>query len=95
MEVTREVVEHLAELSNFTFSGNEAEHIQKDLQAIVAYISQLDELNTTDVEPTFQVFEMENVWRADEIQPQEANREQLLALAPASQDHQIKVPQVL
>lgn len=95
MEVTREVVEHLAELSNFTFTGNEAEHIQKDLQAIVAYISQLDELDTTDVEPTFQVFEMENVWRADKIQPQEANREQLLALAPASQDHQIKVPQVL
>ena len=40
-------------------------------------------------------FEMENVWRDDEIQPQEADREALLALAPASEDSQIKVPKVL
>lgn len=95
MEVTQEVVEHLAELSNFQFSPQEATKLQQDLQAIVAYISQLNQLDTTNVTPTFQVFEMENVWRSDEIVPQEADREQLLALAPASQDHQIKVPQVL
>ena len=89
MEVTQEVVEHLAELSNFQFSPQEATKLQQDLQAIVAYISQLDQLDTTNVTP------MENVWRPDEIVPQEADREQLLALAPASQDHQIKVPQVL
>lgn len=95
MEITREGVEHLAQLSNFSFSDEEARRLQKDLQAIVTYISQLDELDTENVEPTYQVFEMENVWRADEILPQEANREQLLALAPVAQDHQVKVPKVL
>lgn len=94
MEITREGVEHLAQLSNFSFAADETERLQQDLQAIVAYISQLDELDTADVAPTCQVFEMENVWREDEILPQEADREQLLALAPAAQDHQIKVPRV-
>ncbi|MBO7699181.1 aspartyl/glutamyl-tRNA amidotransferase subunit C, partial [Candidatus Saccharibacteria bacterium] len=54
-----------------------------------------DELDTKDTEPTYQVFEMENIWRPDEIQPQEADREALLNLAPAEQDSQIKVPKVL
>lgn len=95
MEITRESVERLAELSNFKFGDDEAARLQKDLQAITEYISQLDKLDTSEVEPTFQVFEMENVWREDEILPQEADREALLNLAPAEQDHQIKVPQVL
>jgi Asp-tRNA(Asn)/Glu-tRNA(Gln) amidotransferase C subunit len=38
---------------------------------------------------------MENVWRPDEIQPQEANREELLALTKEVRDYQIKVPKVL
>ena len=95
MEVTQEVVEHLAELSNFQFSPQEATKLQQDLQAIVAYISQLDQLDTTNVTPTFQVFEMENVWRPDIITPQDATPDELLNLTVATQDHQIKVPKVL
>ena len=67
----------------------------KDLDGIVNYFSQLDELNTDGVEPTYQCFEMENVWREDEIEEFEANREDLLALTVESEDNQIKVPKVL
>lgn len=95
MEITREEIKHLAALSDFDLSEAEIDQLQPDLQNIIKYISQLDELDTNGVEPTYQVFEMENVWRSDEIQPQEADREQLLALAPDQQDHQIKVPKVL
>lgn len=95
MEVNAETVKHLADLSNIALTNAESEHLQKDLSNIIQYISQLDELDTDNVEPTYQVFEMENVWRPDEIMPQEANREQLLALTVAEQDHQIKVPKVL
>lgn len=86
---------HLADLSDFSLSETEAESLGKDLQGIIKYISQLDELNTDDTKPTYQVFEMENVWRDDEILPQEANREELLALTREEKDHQIKVPRVL
>ena len=67
----------------------------KDLDGIVNYFSQLDELDTDGVEPTYQCFEMENVWREDEIEEFEAKREDLLALTVESEDNQIKVPKVL
>lgn len=86
---------HLADLSEFAVSDEEAGALEGDLQSIIKYISQLDELDTSEVEPTYQVFEMENVWREDEILPQDATREELLALTKESVDHQIKVPKVL
>ncbi len=94
-KITREEIDHLAELSNFSLTDEEKDSLGKDLGNIIGYISQLDELDTDNVEPTYQVFEMENVWRDDEIKPQEADREALLDLAPAEQDNQIKVPKVL
>lgn len=95
MNITREEILHLAELSNLSLSEKEIESLGTDLDNIIKYISQLDELDTNGVEPTYQVFEMENIWRPDEIKEQEANREQLLNLAKESQDNQIKVPKVL
>ena len=95
MEIKREDIKHLAELSEFSLSDKEIDSLQGDLQGIIGYISQLDELDTSNVEPTYQVFEMENVWRDDEILPQEADREALLALTKESKDNQIKVPKVL
>lgn len=95
MDVKREDILHLADLSAFSVSDKEADALQKDLQGIIGYISQLDELDVSDVEPTYQVFEMENVWREDEILPQEADREALLALTKETKDNQIKVPKVL
>ena len=72
MKNTREDILHLAKLSNLSLEESEIEGLQRDLDNIVGYISQLDELNTEGVEPTYQVFEMENVWREDEIKPQGA-----------------------
>ena len=52
-------------------------------------------MDVSNVEPTYQVFEMENVWRDDEILEQEASREDLLALSKETKDNQVKVPKVL
>ena len=95
MEIKREDIIHLAELSNFSLSEKEIEGLGKDLQEIIKYISQLDQLDTNNIEPTYQVFDLENVWREDEIIEQEATREELLALTVEQKDHQIKVPKVL
>lgn len=95
MEIKREDIIHLGRLSNFDLSEKEIESLSKDISEIIKYISQLDELNTDGVEPTYQVFEMENVWRDDEILEQDASREQLLALTKEEKDNQIKVPKVL
>lgn len=95
MEVNQETIQHLAKLSNFALTDGETTRLVTDIKEIVGYISQLDELDTDGVEPTYQVFEMENVWRPDEILPQEADCEQLLALTKEVRDYQIKVPKVL
>lgn len=95
MEVNQALVQHLAALSNFALSESQSKSLEADIKNILNYISQLDDLDTTGIEPTYQVFEMTNVWREDEIKPQEADREALLALTKATEDYQIKVPKVL
>lgn len=95
MEVTRETINHLADLSNFALTDEESERLVPDIKNIINYISQLDELDAEGVAPTYQVFEMENVWRPDEILPQDATPEELLALSRDVENHQIKVPRVL
>ena len=95
MEIKREDILHLAVLSNLSLKEGEIEPLKKDLEGIIKYISQLDELDTEGVEPTYQVFEMENIWRDDEIVAQDATREELLALTKEEKDNQIKVPKVL
>lgn len=95
MEIKREDILHLADLSDFSLSEAEVESLGQDLQGIIGYISQLEELDTNNIEPTYQVFEMENVWREDKILPQDATREELLALTKEEKDNQIKVPKVL
>jgi aspartyl-tRNA(Asn)/glutamyl-tRNA(Gln) amidotransferase subunit C len=95
MSISREDVLHLAELSDISLSEDQIEPLKKDLDNIVNYFSQLDELDTENVEPTYQCFDMQNVWREDVIQDFEANREDLLALTVESKDNQIKVPKVL
>ncbi len=101
MDITREQIDHLAELSDFKLEEAEKESLRGDLENIIKYISELDSLDTEGIEPTYQVFEMENVWREDEILPQDADREKLLKTAPSFhgkegvEDYQIKVPKVL
>ncbi|MBR3269781.1 Asp-tRNA(Asn)/Glu-tRNA(Gln) amidotransferase subunit GatC [Candidatus Saccharibacteria bacterium] len=95
MEINCETIKHLADLSNFSVSDTQSKSLEKDLGEILKYISQLDEIDVDDVEPTYQVFEMENVWRADEILEQDATREELLALSKEQKDNQVKVPKVL
>lgn len=95
MDIKREDILHLADLSDFLLSDEEIDSLGRDLKGIIEYISQLEKLDTDNIEPTYQVFEMENVWREDEIKPQDTTREQLLALTKEEKNNQIKVPRVL
>lgn len=95
MKITREDIKHLAELSNFSVTEEDADSLKMDIENIISYISQIDKLDTEGVAPTFQCIEMQNVWRPDEVLPQDANREELLALTKEEKDNQIKVPKVL
>jgi len=94
-DVSRNDVAQLATLSSLQLSDDEIDRLQQDVAAILTYVQQLAELDTEGVEPTYQVTDLENVWRDDAVIDEQATREQLLALAPESTEHQIKVPKVL
>lgn len=94
-QISDDDVQHLAQLSSLKLSEDEASALRIDLENIVGYIKQLDELDTTGVEPTYQVTDLENVWRDDVIDNYGIDKTALLALAPATDADQIKVPKVL
>lgn len=88
-------VQHLAQLSSLALTDDELTNLQTDIGNILGYIEQLSELDTTGVEPTYQVTGLENVWRDDSVIESNVTREQLLSLSTESSNHQVKVPKVL
>ena len=96
MNITKDEVKHLAKLSNISLSESEVENLRGDLENIVNYINQLNELDTENVEPTYSVSENQNIWREDEIDNYGVGKEELLALAGENIEvGQVKVPKVL
>lgn len=93
--ISRDDVLHLAQLSSLQLADNEVAALQQTIDDILGYVAQLGELDTAGVEPTYQVTGLENVWRDDTVQVSDVTRDQLLALAPDSNDGQVKVPKVL
>lgn len=94
MSVSLDEARHLAALSEINLNDDELTSLTADIDNIVDYINQLDELDTDNVEPTFQLTGLHNIWREDTIEPQ-LPREKLLELAPAAENNQVKVPKVL
>ena len=94
-QISRDDVQHLAQLSSLQLSEDELDNLKVDIENILGYVEQLGELNTEGIEPTYQVSGLENVWRDDSVIDTHVTREQLLTLAPESAAHQVKVPKVL
>jgi aspartyl-tRNA(Asn)/glutamyl-tRNA(Gln) amidotransferase subunit C len=94
-QISRDDVLHLAQLSSLQLDDSEIDDLQKDIGNILTYVHQLGELDTAGVEPTYQVTDLENVWRDDTVIASDVTREQLLTLSTESSNHQVKVPKVL
>ena len=96
MNITKDEVKQLAKLSSISLNESEVENLRGDLESIVNYIKQLDELDTENVEPTYSVSENQNIWREDKIDNYGVGKEELLALAGENiEAGQVKVPKVL
>lgn len=94
-QISTDDVQYLAQLSNLQLTDEEAVSLQGDLENILGYVQQLAELDTTGVEPTYQVTDLENVWRDDVVDTYGLDGAALVELAPAAEAGQIKVPKVL
>lgn len=94
-KITRDDVQYLARLSNLQLDDNQIDGLRGDIENIISYVNQLSELDTSGVEPTYQVTDLENVWRDDTVDDYGIKPDALLALAPEQAKHQVKVPKVL
>ncbi len=101
--VTVEDVERVAELAHLELSPEETGRMLQDLNAILDYISELNELDTTGVAPLAQVVELGGelgkvtgggALRADAIEPS-LSRSIVLPQAPETDGAFFKVPKVI
>jgi aspartyl-tRNA(Asn)/glutamyl-tRNA(Gln) amidotransferase subunit C len=94
-ELTRDDVLQLARLARLDLTDEEVEAFKKELSAILEYVAQLDKADVAGLEPTTQVTGLKNVMRKDEVQDYGISRDDLLRLAPKTQDGQIKVNRMI
>ena len=87
-------IEKVAELARLNLKPEEKKKLEKDLGAILDYVKKLDKLDTSKVEPTSHVLNMENVFRADEAKPSNA-ADKALEHAPQADGRFFKVPKVV
>lgn len=90
-------VERVAELAHLELRPDEIPPMVKDLNAILDYVAELNELNTEGVAPLEQVSELEGATselREDRVQPS-LDRTVVMAQAPESDGAFFKVPKVI
>lgn len=87
-------VRHVALLSRLTFTDDEIKRFTKDLDAILEYVAKLNEIDTTNIEPTSHSLKISNVFREDKTRPS-LSREEALMNAPEQEDGHFKVPKII
>jgi aspartyl-tRNA(Asn)/glutamyl-tRNA(Gln) amidotransferase subunit C len=92
--INKDQVKHVAHLARLAISEEEAETFTKQLDDIITFAEQLNELDTENVEPTSHVLDMKNVLRKDEPR-QWLTKEEAMKNAPDQKDGQIRVPSIL
>ena len=94
MVISREEVKHIAKLAKLSLSDEEVDKYAKDLASISDFIAELNEVDTSGVEPTAHVVDKKNVFRKDEMKDS-FPREQILKNAPSKEAGCISVPKVV
>jgi aspartyl-tRNA(Asn)/glutamyl-tRNA(Gln) amidotransferase subunit C len=94
MSLTVEEVAKVALLARLRLAPEELERYTGQLNSIVDYVAQLQELDTEGVEPLAHGIEVRNVFR-DDVRGPALDREQALANAPKRNQTGFLVPAVL
>jgi aspartyl-tRNA(Asn)/glutamyl-tRNA(Gln) amidotransferase subunit C len=100
--VSVEDVRHVADLANLELTAEELPRMARDLNAVLGYIAQMNELDTSSVEPMAQVGQALGLkaavngetLRMDEVKPS-VDRGSVMAAAPETDGRFFKVPKVI
>jgi aspartyl-tRNA(Asn)/glutamyl-tRNA(Gln) amidotransferase subunit C len=94
MSVDAATVRRIAHLARIAVTDAEVPHLQGELNAMLAFVEQLSEVNVEGVEPMTSVMPMEMKKRADVV-TDGGIADAIVGNAPATEDHFFLVPKVV
>jgi aspartyl-tRNA(Asn)/glutamyl-tRNA(Gln) amidotransferase subunit C len=94
MSADADTVRRIAQLARIAVAEDEIEHLREELNAILAFVEQLSEVNVDGVEPMTSVMPMQMKKRADVV-TDGGIVDEILKNAPAVEDHFFAVPKVV
>jgi len=94
MSVDQATVRRIAHLARIAVTEDEVPHLQGELNAILDFVAQLDEVDVSGVEPMTSVTPMAMKKRVDEV-TDGFYADRVTTNAPASDDHFFIVPKVV
>lgn len=93
MAISKEEIEHVAQLARLELTDGEKEKFTQEIGEILNFVEELNLADTSEVETVSQISGLANIARADEI-TNENNRDKMLQNAPEQKDGFIKVKKV-
>ena len=94
MSVDADTVRRVAHLARIAVADDEVEHLRGELNAMLAFIEQLSEVDIAGVEPMTSVMPTAMKMRKDEV-ADGGIADAVMANAPAREDHFFLVPKVV
>lgn len=94
MSVSKEEVQYMAHLARLQFSEEETESLAEEMNRILDYMSDLEEVDTGDVEPLEHVIDLEYRLRDDRAE-EPLSHEEALKNAPDADSDYFRVPRVI
>lgn len=94
MSVDATTVRRIAHLARIAVAEEDVEHLQGELNSILAFVEQLSEVDVEGVEPMTSVTPMEMKKRADVV-TDGGIADDIVKNAPATEDHFFVVPKVV
>jgi len=94
MSVDADTVRRVAHLARIAVAAEEVEQLRGELNAILAFVEQLAEVNVEGIEPMTSVTPMAMKMRGDEV-TDGGIADAIMANAPAREDHFFVVPKVV
>ena len=91
--ITIKDVEHVAKLARLELTDAEKELYTKKLGDVLQYVNQMNEVDTSNIEPMTQVVDFVNVMREDKV-VYEQTKEELMKNAPEQENGFFKVPKI-
>ncbi|MBI2106783.1 Asp-tRNA(Asn)/Glu-tRNA(Gln) amidotransferase subunit GatC [Candidatus Woesearchaeota archaeon] len=92
MKIDKKILSAVANNARIKLNKKEEEELLPQLNEILKIFSQLQGVNTKDVEPSFQPLQVKNVFREDKV---ESCKEDVLANVKNKEDRYFKGPKAL